>query len=109
MKKRVITVLFLLCAAGQLHLSLSSVLSKENTLKKGSVHKFRTRPVDPYDPFRGKYVSLALEDSIEVFDDHGYREGMKVAVLLEKDEEGFSRVLRPWKSCTFGIFPSRHI
>ena len=47
-------------------------------------------PVDPYDPFRGKYVALDFENSVNVSRADDYEEGLKVFVLLKKDSEGFS-------------------
>jgi uncharacterized membrane-anchored protein len=34
---------------------------QETTLREGRAYKFKTRPVDPYDAFRGRYVALAYE------------------------------------------------
>jgi hypothetical protein len=49
--------------------------------------------VDPVDPFRGRYVALALEmERQAVPAREGLREGQEVFVLLEEDEEGFARL-----------------
>lgn len=34
----------------------------ESVLMTGELHKFRTLPVDPNDPFRGKYITLRFPD-----------------------------------------------
>lgn len=42
--------------------ALSSILVKrEMILRYGEVHRFKTAPVDPYDPFRGRYVALGFD------------------------------------------------
>jgi uncharacterized membrane-anchored protein len=90
MKKRLIIILFLLSAASQMFLSVSSVISRENVLSNGTVHKFRTVPVDPYDPFRGKYVALDIENSLRIADSKRYSKGEKVFVTITRDSEGYS-------------------
>ncbi|MBI9101233.1 MAG: GDYXXLXY domain-containing protein [Spirochaetales bacterium] len=90
MKKSIIIGLFLLCAAVQLFLSVSMVIDRENILRRGSLHKFHTEPVDPYDPFRGKYVALEINGSVKTSDYMKYEEGEKVFVVLKKDADGFS-------------------
>ena len=51
-----VTVAFL-----QLLIPIQMITSRERILDKGTLYKFRTRPVDPYDAFRGKYVALSID------------------------------------------------
>ncbi len=37
------------------------IFEQQQTLKYGELHKFKIRPIDPYDPFRGRYVVLSFE------------------------------------------------
>ena len=56
-------------------------------------YKFRTAPIDPYDPFRGKYVWLGYEDNwieIDTADNWDYHE--KVYVEIKNDKDGFARI-----------------
>lgn len=92
MKKRFIFFLFILFALGQLFLTFSSIVTKETILKNGTVHKFQTKMVDPSDPFRGKYVALNLDNSINISNANKYEKGSEVFVLLTKDEQGFSHL-----------------
>ncbi|MDA0577380.1 MAG: GDYXXLXY domain-containing protein [Verrucomicrobia bacterium] len=55
--------LFILLAAVQIGVPLSMIMQREHTLRDGTLYKFRTAPVDPYDAFRGRYVALRLDAS----------------------------------------------
>jgi len=65
-------------------------------LDKGAEYKFKTRPVDPSDPFRGKYVTLDFEAESYIPKDtnemHAYESGQKVFALLEYDSMGFMKI-----------------
>ena len=54
--------LFALFAMISVAAPLSIAWKYENTLRNGRQFMFRTKPVDPYDAFRGRYVTLAFED-----------------------------------------------
>lgn len=40
---------------------LGAIWQHQQTLQHGSLYRFRTAPVDPADPFRGRYVRLDFE------------------------------------------------
>jgi uncharacterized membrane-anchored protein len=63
MNPKVIFGLFVAVAAVQLAAPLGQVLRHEDVLRTGTLYKFRTAPVDPYDAFRGKYVALGYADT----------------------------------------------
>ncbi|MBI9105857.1 MAG: GDYXXLXY domain-containing protein [Spirochaetales bacterium] len=90
MRKSIFFIIFILCAAAQLFLSVSSVVFNERVLARGEVHRFRTVPVDPYDPFRGKYVDLDFDLSLTSSDSGRYQDGEKVFVILERGADGYS-------------------
>lgn len=52
----------LLCAA-QLGMIVFQILSYERTLKEGEVFYLNVLPLDPYDPFRGRYVMLRFDEN----------------------------------------------
>jgi len=91
MKKKIILILFIASAAAQLFIAVSSIVLNERILANGAVYRFRTEPVDPYDPFRGKYINLDVERSIIADAAYRFEEGEKVYVLLERDEDSFAR------------------
>jgi len=90
MKNRIILVLFIVSAAAQLFIAVSSLVFNERILSNGAVYRFRTEPVDPYDPFRGKYIELDVHRSIITDEAYRFDEGEKVYVLLKRDEDLFT-------------------
>ena len=61
-KLHVRLALFVLFAIASIAAPLSIIWKYENTLRHGTLYKFHTKPVDPYDAFRGRYVTLAFEN-----------------------------------------------
>ena len=57
------TLLFVLMVLAQLYVPLSMIIGQENVLQKGKKYHFKTAPIDPNDPFRGKYIALNFEDN----------------------------------------------
>ncbi len=95
--------LFLLLAITQIAMPTSRILHKEYILHSGSVYSFATRPVDPYDIFRGRYVALSFE-KVLVSVPKGVQctEGQTVYGLIAEGEDGFAffseaRMERPEK------------
>lgn len=81
--------------AAQLAAPAWMIADQEITLRRGTVWKFKTRPIDPYDPFRGRYVTLAFEaetmpdpDAPEIYG------GETVYGVLAEDDQGFARFAR---------------
>lgn len=69
MNKLLITIGFCIMVAVQWYVPGAMILDQETALTKGTPYKFKTRPIDPNDPFRGKYVWLDFElDSAETSD-----------------------------------------
>lgn len=60
-----------------------------NTLYTGESYKFEVAPYDPYDPFRGRYVSLRTTLSLHSKDGE--------YALLEKDSDGYT-VISGWQA-----------
>lgn len=69
------------------------IVEREDILKNGRVFRFKTAPVDPSDPFRGKYITLDFEADIFKPDKALKAErGDEVFVMVEEDHRGFARV-----------------
>lgn len=96
MKKRNLILLgFLVVAAAQLAVPAWMIFEHEQVLKKGQVFKFRTRPVDPADAFRGRYVWLSLEPGmVQVSNAHQWKARQKAFAVLGTDSDGFAIVQR---------------
>lgn len=54
-------LLFALLCVAQWAVPLAMVQRAERTLSEGTAYRFRTAPVDPADPFRGRYVTLDFD------------------------------------------------
>lgn len=84
---------FILIALVQLAVPAKMILDREDILKNGTEYKFKTAPVDPGDPFRGKYITLWYEENlVEIQTDEDWVPGETVFVLLTTDDKGFAAV-----------------
>lgn len=67
------------------------IVEREYILRNGQQLKFMAAPVDPYDAFRGRYVSIGFKNSnVSTTTGEVYKSGQTVYVLLEQDDQGFS-------------------
>jgi len=83
MKKLLMKALFALIVI-QLFVPISMIIGKYNILGTGEEFKFRVYPVDPYDPFRGRYVSLNVMRGISGNGKYG---------VIAVDEDGFASIV----------------
>lgn len=66
---------------------------REATLRAGVPYKFKTRPVDPHDPFRGRYVALRFDEGSAKLDGkEEIKRGAKLFVELHEDADGFAQL-----------------
>ena len=92
-KKYRLLAIFILVALVQVYIPAKMVLDSEGVLDSGTEYKFKTAPVDPTDPFRGKYITLRYKDnSVEVENESDWISGEEVYVILTKDVDGFARI-----------------
>lgn len=77
----------------QLYVPAKMILDRESIVHSGVAYKFKTAPVDPNDPFRGKYISLRFEeDLVEVDTTQSWFIGEAVFALMGTDEKGFAKI-----------------
>jgi uncharacterized membrane-anchored protein len=94
MYKNFIFPIFILIALIQLTIPVKSIYDQEQILTHGKEFKFQTVPVDPTDPFRGKYIALNFkENTIGVSTYEKWNKGEKVFVIVEEDKNGFAQVM----------------
>lgn len=93
--RKLILLGFAVVVAAQLAVPAWMIAQHEQTLGNGQVFKFKTRPVDPADAFRGRYVWLSLEpSSVQVPNVHQWRSRQKAFAVLGADSDGFATVKR---------------
>jgi len=85
--------LFVVVALVQLVVPAGMIVRRELTLKEGKIFKFHAQPVDPYDAFRGRYVTLSLEpNSVTVPTNSSLEyQWREVYITLDEGPDGFAR------------------
>ncbi|MCY1635645.1 GDYXXLXY domain-containing protein [Marinifilum sp. D737] len=95
MHKKIIFPIFIVIALIQLSIPVKSIYDQEQILSHGKEFKFQTAPVDPNDPFRGKYIALRFkENAIRVSSYEDWAKGQDVFVVITENKEGFASPLR---------------
>ena len=84
---------FLLLLLAQWLVPARMIWKKNKVLNDGTSYKFKTEPVDPSNPFIGKYIILNFkEDSYKVIDTKKFSYGDKVYVVFYSDNKGFAKI-----------------
>ncbi|HYG19097.1 MAG TPA: GDYXXLXY domain-containing protein [Ohtaekwangia sp.] len=92
--KRVILPLFALTCLAQWYIPGKMISDQEKILSEGTTFRFKTAPIDPADPFRGKYITLSFEeDHVEVVNPSEWQQAQDVFVTL-RDSAGFAKIDR---------------
>ena len=92
MKLRII--LFGLLVLAQMAVPFRMIQQRETVLREGELFRFKTQPIDPADPFQGRYVWLRIEEdhvrlSEPETDDIDYKSSGYA--VLSTDEQGFAQ------------------
>ena len=85
MKKTLFSVLIITILV-QIFIPAYMIWGKYDVLKNGEEVKIKVAPIDPYDVFRGRYVSLWYDNDLS------YEQRQGKYGILEIDEEGFATV-----------------
>jgi uncharacterized membrane-anchored protein len=83
-----------LLAAAQLAVLAAMIHGRERILREGEVFNFKTRPIDPADPFQGRYVALGFENNFVPLPrgpSTGLRYREPLYATLETGPDGFAR------------------
>jgi uncharacterized membrane-anchored protein len=84
---------FILMALAQLFVPTKMIWQQESILREGEAYKFLTAPIDPYDPFRGRYVALSFQDTeFEVPAEKEWTYGQELYLSLTKDNDNYAKV-----------------
>jgi len=85
---------FVLVALAQLFVPGKMIWDREDILSTGTEFHFRTAPIDPNDPFRGKYIVLSYNETfVEVEDENNWIMGEEVYAEIDLDEAGFAKIV----------------
>jgi len=76
-------IVILFACALQLLVPASMIYSYETTLSKGTTYRFEVIPVDPADPFRGRYVRLGF--AVEFVEEGVYIQGQETLIDTRGD------------------------
>ncbi len=84
---------FILMVLAQLYVPASMIFDQEDILNTGTDFKFKAAPIDPLDPFRGKYITLRFDETtVEISDEDDWKQGETIYVFLENDTAGFAKI-----------------
>jgi uncharacterized membrane-anchored protein len=102
-KKKIIFTLFIVVVLVQIYVPAKMILNREDILKTGTEFRFKTAPVDPNDPFRGKFINLHFEETeIDIENESDWVYNETIYVIIEADDEGFARIQSVSKEEPFG-------
>jgi len=91
--KKMLLPVFILVALVQLFVPAKMIWDREDILKTGTEYKFETAPVDPSDPFRGKYIILRyVENTVSVNNTDEWKRGDVVYAIFIIDENGYAKI-----------------
>ena len=84
---------FVVVAIVQLAVPAKMMFDQETILQKGTAYKFKVAPIDPTNPFRGKYISLYFDENrVKVISDTLWAYNESIFVELTVDENGFAKI-----------------
>lgn len=89
--------LFIAFAAIILLVPVYIAISSQNVLNKGELYKFKPMASDPFDPLRGKFLSVNYQRN-NIPTDFDFDEGETAYVSIGVDEEGFAFFEEAFKS-----------
>ena len=91
MKKFWLIAAFVIVALAHIATPVTMILQRGEILRTGHAYKFRTRPVDPVDAFRGRYVWLHFEQDHAQWCSHAERRpGAEAFARVEEGADGFA-------------------
>jgi uncharacterized membrane-anchored protein len=87
--------LFVVMCIAQWFVPGKMIYDSETVIVEGVTYKFKTQPIDPSDPFRGKYITLNFDaNSIIIIPDgtdSTWESGEDIFVTFTTDSAGFAK------------------
>ncbi|WP_394759809.1 GDYXXLXY domain-containing protein [Flavobacterium sp.] len=91
--KKTILIIFLLVVIVQLFVPFQMIWKQEDTLNTGKIVKFQCEPIDPNDPFRGKYITLSFKErEITVQNSKDWNSNETIFAKIITSKEGFAKI-----------------
>lgn len=91
--KNLLITLFLFVVIAQLIVPAQMIYNQEDILNTGKIVKFQCEPIDPNDPFRGKYITLNFkENRIKVKNFKNWKNNETVYAEIETSKDGFAKI-----------------
>lgn len=87
-----VILVFVLLAIIQLFVPAKMIMDSENVITDGTTFLFKIKPIDPNDPFRGKYMTLGFEADTYKVDSCAKTDFKNAYVYLKKDNDGFAAI-----------------
>jgi len=84
-------ILFVFMCAAQWLVPGKMIYDSEDVVTGGTVFKFKTQPVDPSDPFRGKYITLSFDANSILADSADWQSPGEVYITFTTDSAGFAK------------------
>jgi len=96
---KIIIASFIILMGIQWVVPASMIWKNDNRIKTGTELKLKIKPIDPHDPFRGKYISLYFEeDKYDIVNVADWKEGQTIYVIFQKDSLGFAQIVHVEKN-----------
>ena len=92
MYKNKMILIFTALAIVQLLVPASMIYEKEMVISDGKEFRFRTAPIDPSDPFRGKYIVLDFRENRVRIDTTKSWDNRNVFAFISTDRKGFAKI-----------------
>ncbi len=91
--KNLLITLFLFVVIAQLFVPSQMIYNQEDILNTGKIVKFQCEPIDPNDPFRGKYITLKFKESgIKVKNLKEWNSNETIFAKIETSKDGFAKI-----------------
>lgn len=90
---KIILPVFIIVGLAQWLVPAQMIWKREIVLQKGNTFRFLTEPVDPTNPFIGKYITLNFKEEVAwVNNEHPLERDQTIYVLLKNDSAGFAHI-----------------
>ncbi len=103
-KKKLLLTILASVIIFQFIVPISMIVRREVTLRTGDLYRFKTAPVDPADPFRGRYVALRFDESeLLLTTDQTWISGEMLYALVTVNADGYAELNTLTRTCPAAV------